>query len=30
MKKDSFLTLVFVGEPAVDDGGPRREFFTGI
>ena len=30
VKKDSFLTLVFVGEPAVDDGGPRREFFAGI
>ena len=24
------LKVVFIGEPAVDDGGPRREFFSGI
>ena len=23
------LKLTFIGEPAVDDGGPRREFFSG-
>ena len=22
--------VVFVGEPAIDDGGPRREFFLGL
>ena len=22
--------VVFVGEPAIDDGGPRREFFSGM
>ena len=25
----SMLKIVFIGEPAVDDGGPRREFFSG-
>lgn len=24
------LRLVYIGEPAVDDGGPRRKFFSGI
>lgn len=24
------LRIVFIGEPAVDDGGPKREFFSGI
>ena len=24
------LKITFVGEPAVDDGGPRREFFSGL
>lgn len=24
------LKIVYIGEPAVDDGGPRREFFSGI
>ena len=23
------LHVVFVGEPAIDDGGPKREFFAG-
>jgi hypothetical protein len=23
------VKIVFVGEPAIDDGGPRREFFSG-
>ncbi len=30
VKKDHGLKLVFVGEPAIDDGGPRREFFEGL
>ena len=30
VNKNSSLTLVFAGEPAVDDGGPRREFFAGM
>eukprot|EP00794_Sanderia_malayensis_P011469 gene11469-12665_t len=29
VKNNSALTLVFVGEAAVDEGGPRREFFAG-
>ena len=29
IKKESQITIVFVGEPAVDDGGPKREFFAG-
>ena len=24
------LKITFVGEPAVDDGGPSREFFSGL
>ena len=24
------LKVTFVGEPAIDDGGPRREFFSGL
>ena len=24
------LKIVYIGEPAIDDGGPRREFFSGI
>lgn len=27
---DGGLRIVFIGEPAVDGGGPRREFFTGM
>jgi hypothetical protein len=29
-KENATLKVIFIGEPAVDDGGPRREFFTGI
>ena len=29
VKKECSLKIVFLGEPAVDDGGPKREFFTG-
>lgn len=29
-KPTSLLRVIFVGEPAVDDGGPKREFFTEI
>eukprot|EP00794_Sanderia_malayensis_P012425 gene12425-13710_t len=29
VKNNSAFTLVFVGEAAVDEGGPRREFFAG-
>lgn len=28
-KPKAMLKVTFVGEPAVDDGGPKREFFTG-
>ena len=28
-KPDGVLRIVFIGEPAVDGGGPRREFLTG-
>lgn len=28
-KPKSLLKVILVGEPAVDDGGPKREFFTG-
>ena len=28
--KNGMLKVTFIGEPAVDDGGPRREFFSGI
>ena len=28
-KENGWLKVAFYGEPAVDDGGPRREFFTG-
>mgnify|MGYP002804295901 CR=1 FL=1 len=24
------IRIVFLGEPAIDDGGPKREFFSGI
>ena len=24
------LKVTFIGEPAIDDGGPLREFFTGL
>ena len=24
------LKIVFLGEPAIDDGGPKREFFSGV
>ena len=27
--ENSMLKVTFIGEPAVDDGGPRREFFSG-
>ena len=30
VKKEYGLKVVFLGEPAVDDGGPKREFFTGM
>ena len=26
----SNLKIVFLGEPAIDDGGPKREFFSGV
>ena len=29
-KPEQMLKVVFVGEPAIDDGGPRREFLSGI
>ena len=29
INKESHIAIVFVGEPAVDDGGPKREFFAG-
>ena len=29
MRPENALTVVFIGEEAVVDGGPRREFFTG-
>lgn len=29
VKPEKMLKVVFVGEPAIDDGGPRREFFSG-
>ena len=28
-KPKSLLKITFIGEPAIDDGGPSREFFTG-
>ena len=28
-KPKGMLKVTYVGEPAVDDGGPKREFFTG-
>lgn len=28
-KPKAMLKVTYVGEPAVDDGGPKREFFTG-
>lgn len=28
IKPKNRLSVVFVGEPAVGDGGPRRDFFT--
>jgi hypothetical protein len=28
-KPDGVLRIVFIGEPAVDGGGPKREFLTG-
>ena len=27
---ENLVKVVFLGEPAIDDGGPRREFFSGI
>lgn len=29
LKPEHALKVVFLGEPAIDDGGPRREFFSG-
>ena len=29
VKPQHKLKVVFLGEPAIDDGGPRREFFSG-
>ena len=29
IKPDQRLKVVFLGVPAIDDGGPRREFFSG-
>ena len=28
-KPKGTLKVTFIGEPAIDDGGPKREFFTG-
>ena len=28
--QNGMLKVTFIGEPAVDDGGPRREFFSGV
>ena len=28
-KPEKLLKVVFIGEPAIDDGGPRREFLSG-
>ncbi len=28
-KPEDQIKVVFIGEPAIDDGGPKREFFTG-
>lgn len=30
MDPENHLKVKFIGEPAIDDGGPRREFFTGV
>ena len=30
IKPKSKLKVIFVGEPAEDTGGPRREFFAGL
>ena len=27
---ENLVKVVFLGEPAIDDGGPRREFFSGV
>ena len=29
LKPNKMLKVVFIEEPAIDDGGPRREFFSG-
>ncbi len=29
VKPEKLVKVVFIGEPAIDDGGPRREFFSG-
>ena len=29
LKPNKMLKVVFIDEPAIDDGGPRREFFSG-
>ena len=29
LKPNKLLKVVFIDEPAIDDGGPRREFFSG-
>jgi hypothetical protein len=28
-KPKGMLKIIFLGEPAIDDGGPKREFFSG-
>jgi hypothetical protein len=30
IKPNNMVKVVFAGESAIDDGGPRREFFSGI
>lgn len=30
VKSNNTMKIIFIGEPAVDDGGPKREFFTGV
>jgi len=30
IKPENRLKVIFVGEPAEDSGGPRREFFSGL
>ena len=30
VRPEDHVKIVFIGEPAIDDGGPRREFFSGM